>query len=368
MLRIGKQQNSIRLPEMTAIPSSDDLQFLLSKAQRNWRCAVELPFKTPDGLATFIVIVKCEMGTGAPCWSLYRADQSGMPVVWSHISTDMLLIHNLISLESAGVSQKSGMGEISFSPDRHSGYAANGIQSEMCITHSRIMSVPDSAASQSQVMQSPAGAALTHSRIMQPEAPLTSSRLMHVSPPAKELEQEAELDPDLMRSVEWSLKRAETGIFTYPALLYFLHQEHVRFQRGGQPFTVIVFDMYASDGRELSELPVPAVREACSRICQLKRTLDMVAHYEAYDYAFLLPHTDTTGGAIFLEKIAKALIESPLMPGLPIDAIDVRFGLAAVPEDCQKPAQVLSAAAEAKRYARENGSGLVFYRDIRNSC
>lgn len=106
MFRFGKSQEPSRIPEMLAIPQAEDLQFILSRAQRNWRTSIELPFRTMTTGASFTIVVRCEMGTGTPAWTLYRTDLPNSPVLWTHQSNDVLLIHNLISLEYTAASEK----------------------------------------------------------------------------------------------------------------------------------------------------------------------------------------------------------------------------------------------------------------------
>src|SRR5438477_12916532 len=78
MLRIGKQSISsqLRLPQMSEVPSVDDLQFLLSRSQRNWRQEVELPWKVPESSRRFTITVKCDTITGEPAWTLYEQSEA----------------------------------------------------------------------------------------------------------------------------------------------------------------------------------------------------------------------------------------------------------------------------------------------------
>ena len=104
MLRIGKQNASeIVLPQISAVPSSDDLQFVLSKAQRNWRAAVRLPWKEEGG-AQFVINVQCDMEFGEPYWTLFRKTEQGWAAVWQYCSLDAFLIQNLLRL--AGSTEK----------------------------------------------------------------------------------------------------------------------------------------------------------------------------------------------------------------------------------------------------------------------
>jgi GGDEF domain-containing protein len=99
MLKIGKQSSgpgNVRLPQISALPGADDLQFLLSKAQRNWRYSAELPFKIADNAPLFTVVVKCEVENGNPWWSLYKQAGETQGMLWSYASPDIYLVQNLI--------------------------------------------------------------------------------------------------------------------------------------------------------------------------------------------------------------------------------------------------------------------------------
>lgn len=337
MLRIGKtnQPTSLRMPEMTTIPTVEDLHFLLSKAQRNWRATVELPFKTPD--ATFMVVVKCEMGTGTPNWALYRADLPGYPVAWNHLSTDMLLIHNLIGLEcAAAASRKTVFGAVAEQP-------APSIAEEM------------PAPVRTETLEEPAGP--------------NDSTVIEAEEGSEKLEEcrgekpQSVVDSSIVESVERNLSRAESGIFSYMAFLYFLEHEFVRFQRGGLPFSIVVFELSMKVGDAMEPVPMPAAREACDRIRKMKRTLDMVAHFEALEFAFLLPHTEPAGAAVFCSRVEK-LIREGALPGVDNSALVTAYGIAGIPEDCSSPDKLLLAASEARKHALTAGKTTVCYKDI----
>jgi hypothetical protein len=308
MLRIGRQNQatSIRLPDMVGAPSTEDLGFLLSKAQRNWRTAVELPFRNPDGIGSFIVVVKCEMGTGAPNWSLYIADEPGYPIVWTHLSSDMLLIHNLISLEATAAKERR----------------------------------------EQEAAKAAAEAA-------EKEAPAQ----FDVS--IAEMPAEVTIDKDVIRSVEMNLSRAETGIFTFPAFLYFLQQEHARYQRGGQPYSLIICQMLVRDEDYFVPLDIPGVREASKRVLAMKRTLDVMAHYEAREFAFLLPHTDAAGAGIFASRVFKLWKETTVDPSVPDEDLQFFFGIAAVPQHADRPGQALALAMAACEKAKNSATAIV---------
>lgn len=173
------------------------------------------------------------------------------------------------------------------------------------------------------------------------------------------------IDTSLIHSVMMSLRRAETGMFTYPAFLYFLEQEYFRAYRSGSPLSVIVMEMrVVLDGMGLRREPldVEAVAEAFRRISRLKRNVDLLAHYENFDYAMILPNTRNQGANIFAKRIIKALTNGPLA-GVPADRLSLAFGIASIPDDCTDLGLLLSAAESAKAYALRSAAPVVAYQD-----
>lgn len=175
------------------------------------------------------------------------------------------------------------------------------------------------------------------------------------------------IDKRAIQNVMMSLRRPETGLFTYPAFLYFLEQEYFRGYRSASPISIIIFNMRMSSGNVNVKEPLPlaAVSEAVRRISRAKRHVDMMAHYETFDYAMLLPNTKVSGAAVFANRILKALKEEPLMPGLDPDRLSIAFGVASIPEDCVDLSLLLSAAEVAKNAALNNTNPIVLYRDIK---
>ena len=145
-----------------------------------------------------------------------------------------------------------------------------------------------------------------------------------------------------------SIRRAETGMFIYPAFLYFLEQEYFRSYRSGSPLSVLVFEMrYLTQmGNEFirQTLPPPALLDAVGRISTLKRHVDLLAHYDAFDYALLLPNTEPSGALIFANRLVKSLTASPLAGNIDPSKLILSFGSASVPEDFLDLSLLLGAA------------------------
>ncbi len=140
-----------------------------------------------------------------------------------------------------------------------------------------------------------------------------------------------------VQSVRTSFLRPETGVFTYPALLYFLQYEYLRYQSYDCPLSLIVFEMNKSSNNPLGGLDLISQQEtlvALRRLTVAKRVLDTLGHFEAINYAVLLP--DTTLDVA--NKIAKNMVEvlnaQPLSPEVDASLLRLSFGIGSIPNDC----------------------------------
>jgi GGDEF domain-containing protein len=176
------------------------------------------------------------------------------------------------------------------------------------------------------------------------------------------------IDKRAIHNVMMSLRRSDTGMFTYPAFLYFLEQEYFRAYRSASPLSVVIFQMRmkSQDPNDPVREPLTfeALSEAVRRMSRVKRNVDLLSHYETFDYAFLLPNTKSVGVEAFIRRITKAVTEEPLIPGAPRDCVEMTFGSACIPEDTLELSLLLSAAEVAKNAAQHTESQLVFYHEL----
>ncbi len=159
---------------------------------------------------------------------------------------------------------------------------------------------------------------------------------------------------------------SETGLITYPAFLFFLQQEHKRFRRGGQAFSLLIFEIWLRDSQNTNALkPLPDVdlREVASHINSAKRDLDMFAHFSKQELALLLPHTNLNGAATFARNLNELISESTKASSKNLLHLVSFFGAAGIPEDCEDPELLLAAAKQAKDLARSNKTPLILFKD-----
>ncbi|MBK9143609.1 MAG: DUF4388 domain-containing protein [Candidatus Melainabacteria bacterium] len=175
------------------------------------------------------------------------------------------------------------------------------------------------------------------------------------------------VDSAAVQAVMMSLRRPDTGMFNYPAFLYFLEQEYFRAHRAGTPLSVIIFEMRVKTGvKEVIREPLPtsALNESVLRITTTKRHNDLLAHYEGFDYALLCPDTRGEGARIFANRIVQALNREPLSNTVKPGALCLSFGIACIPEDFLELGFLLSAAETARNHSVETETEVVLYRDL----
>lgn len=172
------------------------------------------------------------------------------------------------------------------------------------------------------------------------------------------------LDRSAIDSVARTFIRPDTGLYSYTAFQYFLEQELFRFQYYGSPFAVVVFEIWTMGPQKLESLPIPAVAEAGRRVNKLKRSIDVLAHFEALNYALLLPNTECASAAIFAHRIIEVLTSAALSPQLDPTRLAAAFGIAGIPEDCKDVGLLLSACKVAKNVAQKAEFPIVMFKDL----
>lgn len=175
------------------------------------------------------------------------------------------------------------------------------------------------------------------------------------------------LDRTQIQGVMSKLVRPETGLYTYPMFLFFLEQEFHRYERLNVPFSVVLFDMRLRDAMGLQPLAGPILNEAVRRLITVRRNLDIIAHFETFDFAAILPHTTTDSAAFFAQRVSELIMQTPLAPHIHPTHIHLSFGVAGVPEDCDDPAFLIAAAKEARTRAASSTIPICLFKNIQSA-
>ncbi len=144
-----------------------------------------------------------------------------------------------------------------------------------------------------------------------------------------------------MQLAEKALTMPETGLYTFPAFLYFLDREFCRFERFKRPFSLVVLKIGLSpknassdpEGVKLRPLPRTAIKDLGKTVTRIKRQIDILAHYQTFDYALLLPETPKQSAANFVDRLTEVLRVTNLQDIGPDETIDFSIGCASLPED-----------------------------------
>jgi len=89
---------SIKLGTLPAVPTTEDLLFVLATATKNKRSA-ELPFKNPHNNVTFIIKVAPATIQHAPRWTFTRCSDNGDVVLWARESNEVMMIQGKVKIE-----------------------------------------------------------------------------------------------------------------------------------------------------------------------------------------------------------------------------------------------------------------------------
>jgi GGDEF domain-containing protein len=90
---------SIKLGRLPAVPTTEDLVFVLATATKNKKPA-ELPFKNPNNNVTFNIKVAPATTQHAPRWTFTRYSNEGTVVLWTRETNEVMMIQGKVKIES----------------------------------------------------------------------------------------------------------------------------------------------------------------------------------------------------------------------------------------------------------------------------
>lgn len=176
-----------------------------------------------------------------------------------------------------------------------------------------------------------------------------------------EVKIERNIDQTAINQALRTLQRVETDTFTYPVFQYFVQQELARYALDANAFSVIVFDMMVDRPTGRENIMPNAAKFPLERIRALKRDIDTLGHVETFDFGIILPQTAPRSAVIVAQRIAERVTSTPIQ-GFEGMTINMTFGIAACPQDGKTAGELLGAAIEARKYARQNNLLLVEFK------
>lgn len=153
-------------------------------------------------------------------------------------------------------------------------------------------------------------------------------------------------------NVVYSLLVEPTGLMSFNAFVFFLFREFARFQKDESPLAVVVFELAIRRQNQIFLLPPDGISRVAERIRPCCSPLDVVAHLNGSQFIALLCSATGTEALTYCENVYQTLSDGPLLPGAEGSETLTAFGAASIPETCQHPGVVVSAAMAIKEEAK----------------
>lgn len=405
----GSAATTVTLQKMSTIPSVADLMLALSTAQQNQANMVELPWKSSNNPNNYIIKVTCSINAEEPTWFLHLGGDEDQPVLWNYETVDATLIHSLVLAEcertkyAAPIEQEPAGLELPL-PDlsaNNAPYLPREHEQHLPTTHVRPelntslewsehtapaahgyrppgssggqapamyqAGLPPPAVASAQTSNAPAPQYTADTPTLPSEIPMTNAEpsRQSVATAPRPLPAPVDLDRSAVDSIYKSFTNPDTGFISHGAFLFFLVNEFNRFQKDPKPLSVVRLELCIrpmSPESTITPVPQKTLQEAGKRIFSVMRPLDWAAHYEQ-EFALLMPLTSRAEAGQLAQRIAGALTQSPLVPGLDPKMLGIAMGVASMPEDCTHPGILLAAAQDAKTRARKSGVPVMLFND-----
>jgi GGDEF domain-containing protein len=117
---------NINLGKLSATPGLQDMYFLLEQATKYRARFVEVTWCEAPSQVVFQLTTKVLPTQPDPSWMLYRGEGANSELVWGHSSSDITLMHNLVTMECERV-RKGNSGTSGISSEAMDSAMANNI-------------------------------------------------------------------------------------------------------------------------------------------------------------------------------------------------------------------------------------------------
>jgi hypothetical protein len=396
----------VRLPKMNSIPTTEDLKYALAEANKNKGLkTIELPFRNPNIQENFIVkLALGQQKTAAPTWTLQRGDGVGAKVLWTKSSADVLMIQSKIKIDSQYAGDSASQptmemdmpggeeGDGSKRARKTTAQFSTGQQEPIILGGSsqsttgpiilgsapapdRSLSSPSIPSpapriTQEMAAQGPAPATLDaffsqdypppldaflSSQAPASVVPVTPPVVSEAKAPPKRktdvltvpLPPPIKFDKAVLNEVHNQLSVPATGLMSFPAFVFFLFREFVRYQQHQTPVAAVILEVAMRKGGAVAALPpqaVPVVGKLMRTVCS---PLDIPAHLSGGEFGVLLPALDGAKSLDFAVNLHEALTGERIFQA-PDESALIAIGVAAIPDTCKHPEVLMAAARQAK--------------------
>ena len=173
------------------------------------------------------------------------------------------------------------------------------------------------------------------------------------------LERQADSDP---------LTGLHTGRFFYDRLVS--EATRVKRYRGGLAVVVLDVDDLRQFNKTHGRRSGDRALRGVGRLLYggIRRGIDVASRLDGQEFGLLLPHTSSRGAGVLVvaERVRRSIEEADVRDenDEPIGSITASLGVAGLPEDAEEPDDLMNAARDALKTAKEAGKNrIVVYRD-----
>jgi GGDEF domain-containing protein len=413
--------------KMTALPSTEDLRYMLATAKESKKM-VELPFKYSNGNSFTIKVIPPQAQFG-PKWTFCRED--GAPM-WTRESADVMMIQNKMKIDAIStLGSSSGQTESSpankvfrptvtgnnipafqdplqqnpFAATESTGFGGMGAAS----TNPGWMPASDTYSAPQTFVPTPGGSspATTSGEapaiaeeadatkaeiaaasttplpvVVKPSSPAASASSTSLTPPipavppipgltqpgspgAKpaSLPPPVELDAECEAQTLHALGNPDTGLMDFVPFSYFLLREFSNHKRNGVKLAAVVFDFRDKDSFEVIDLPIEALEIVSRHIKEHCTNFEVGSRMPSGEFVILLSGLSSERALLFAETLWEDLTQE-FMSCFGEDPGSLRMGVSAIPEFCADPGVLLSTAQQAKELARRTGRPTAAYQPV----
>lgn len=317
---------------MNVVPNTEDLRYMLSTSQQQ-RKSVILPFKNPNNGVPFIVKVAPPQGEGGPRWTMERGEGQGQICLWTRETREVAMIQGKLAMDSI-ISGNPAPVENDVEGEQTD--AAKILQAQR---NTGNFPVVNSFAEPPAIDQ--------HSEA----APAWFCSFNHMKKQSSTMPPPMEFDADALMKVIGVLTDNTTRLATFPAFSYFLLRQFGQYQMNNTGFAVVVFEIKLERDGEFVPFSDDLFTIVADRIRPLMSPLDIATHIGNGEFAILLCSSDGADAFRFSKSLHEALTENALTGENSGVVETATVGAAAIPDTCEDPGELFSAAKEAKEVA-----------------
>lgn len=344
----SKVAGNLRLAKMISVPSTEDLKYALSEAERTQK-PVELPFVNPlnSGAINFLIAASAAQGVMPPRWSFYRMEGETLVHLWSRQTSEVIMVQGRIKVES--LYQHTGnTGQFMAISDEETALKDEPECLSQRLSGEKLpAAVPPPPLPASGFPAPQPAPAPPDNSALKPYDPFQSREKAHLPEPEQ-------IDREAVRQVFARLSEPLCGMLTADAFCLFL-LSYCGPRVSNHPSIALVRMKAVFSPNLGDEARDKLLQKTARKICELSQPYEVTAYFGDGEFAFLRYGMDSSAAMNFADALRESLLLS--VPEL----VALTYGVSSLPGTTSEPGVALAAAVKARQLAEScNMPGLIF--------